>query len=193
MREVPKITIRSDSDLFKSLQQKFEQEAEKEAALAAEKIRKEILDKRAKEDAQRKAYLDSIKYYENEKIEFKNKNLRDNIIRIAQRRNKLYDKIKKLYEQEKDNIEELKNKCSHEMVLERRTSWKDEYDSWHDGCYERKCLECFLVEESNYKVDEYSYERSNKRYSKLEKSQVVILRSLIDGKEFQLEFEDLKF
>ena len=69
------------------------------------------------------------------------------------------------------------------MVLERETSWKDEYDQWCKGNNERKCLECFLVEQGNYRNE----------YDRLNKSTVVLLRQTIDNKEFELEFDDLKW
>ena len=71
------------------------------------------------------------------------------------------------------------------MVLERKTSYLDEYDSWNDGPKERKCVECFLTEQ------EKRYE--DKPYDDLNESKVVLLRRTIDDKEYELEFDDLKW
>src|SRR5208282_6230111 len=81
--------------------------------------------------------------------------------------------------------QQLQEKCSHQMVIEHQTSWQDEYESYHDGHYERKCVECFLVEESTYHPTHRNYGSGDysRVYAKLLHSQVVRLRRVVDGKE----------
>jgi hypothetical protein len=175
--------INKDSDFWKSINKANELDPEKAAAQAAERARKEVLDKIAERDAVRKAFLDSLRYIE--KLEFKTQVLRDQIKECEIHRAELSRQSGAAWAKEERLIKEIQNVCTHDLCIEIRTSYRDEYDSWHDGHYERKCIECFLVEES----DGYGC----KKYNKLEKSQVILLRKVVEDKEFQLEFDDLKW
>lgn len=183
MKEVHKIIRKEGSDFWKNMQKaagSVEEDAEKAATEAADRARKEVLAKAAKRAAEDKAYRDSLKEYD--KLEFNTHILRELIQQNANNRKALHDEINELWKIEKAKIAELQSQCKHEMVIERRTSWTDEYSQWHEGPHERKCVECFLVEEQKHEG-----------YVKLAKSQRVLLRRIVDGKEYELEFDDLKW
>jgi hypothetical protein len=191
----PKIAINKESEFWKSMQKaagSVEEEAEKAANEAAERARKEVLAKAAKRDAEHKAYLNSIHDYDS--FYFPSDKERGAIGKSIARRIDLQKLVNNEYAIQSSLEKQIRESCCHDMVLERRTSYRDEFDSWHDGNYERKCIECFLIEESVHKIDSRYYEScTSKKYSKLEKSRVVLLRKTIDGKEFELEFDDLKW
>jgi len=191
MRPVQKITINKDSDFWKSIQKSAELDAEEAATKAAARARKETLERAEKLAAEKQAYLDSIRHYD--KLEFKNEKIREQIQEcIALRAD--YSKLSSDQWQKQEELrKKLQAQCSHDMVIEMRTSYRDDYDSWHDGHYERKCIECFLVEQSDSLPGQRGYDFSRDKYKKLEKSQVVLLRKTVDGKEYELEFEDLKW
>jgi hypothetical protein len=180
MKEVHKIVIKEGSDFWKAMQKAANLDPEQAAAEAAERARKEVEAKIAKRDAERKVYLDSLKEYD--KLEFKSAPIRLRIEDSVANRKHLQKQVNEEYALQHRLEKEIQDSCSHEMVIERRTSWRDEYDQWHEGHYERKCVECFLVEE-----------QKNQGYVKLAKSQRVLLRRIVDGKEYELEFDDLKW
>ena len=190
MKQVGQIKIKEDSDLWKSIQKSRELDPEKAAARAAEKARKEVQEEIAKREAERKAYLDSLRFLEN--LEFKTQNLRDQIKKCEARRAKLRKQASEEWDKEEQLIKEIQKTCTHEMCIEMQITYKDEYDDWHDSHYERKCIECFLVEESSTPIN-YARFSSERKYHKLEKSQVVLLRQTVDDKEYELEFDDLKW
>jgi hypothetical protein len=181
MKQIGKIKINKDSDFWKQMQRAAELDVEKAAAAAAEHARKETQARIDKKAAQHKAFLDSLRYVD--KLEFRNERLREQIRESVKDRAKLQEQISAKWVIEDAIRHELEVKCLHDMVLERETSWKDEYDQWCKGNNERKCLECFLVEQGNYRNE----------YDRLNKSTVVLLRQTIDNKEFELEFDDLKW
>lgn len=183
MKEVHKIVINEDSDFWKSMREVANLDAEKAAAKAAEQARKETLARAEKRASEHKAYLESIKDYD--KLEFKHESLRVAIKEIQTQNNKYYAKISENNKSQCNFINDLQNKCCHLLVIERKTSYRDEYDSWHDGPKERKCVECFLEEKEERYVEE--------PYEILGNSQVVLLRKTVDEKEFELEFDDLKW
>lgn len=190
MRQVGKITIKPDHPWAKEANI----DAEAAATAAAEKARKEVLERAAQRAAAEKAYRDSLKNYD--KLEFKTQDLRDSIVASRTRRAELNAQVSEEWKRQEHYRTQLQDKCSHQMVIEHRTTWCDEYDSYHDGHYERKCIECFLVEESDYRVDERGYGRTSshsKKYHKLEAAQIVLLRRTIDSKEYELEWDDLKW
>lgn len=188
MREVYTIKINPDSDFAKSAVRQDDPEAA--ALAAAERARREVQDRLTRQEAERKSYADSLRYLD--KIEFKNEKLRRSI-GLSQ---KILIEYKALISEEYDvkvsAIKELQKLCEHKEVIEQQTSYKDEYDDWHSGHWERKCIECFLVEESSYHTSSRAYGGTNK-YSKLEKATPILLRKIVDGKEYQLEFDDLKW
>lgn len=187
MRQVPRITINPDHPWAKEAKI----DAEQAATAAAERARKEVLERAAQRAAADKVYLDSIRHYD--KLKFKNEELIEHIRHSSVRHGELLTQASEEWKRGDHYRKELQAKCSHDLVLEHRTSYTDEYEQWHDGHYERKCVECLLEEESSYRVDECNYSYGRKKYAKLEKSQVVLLRKTIDGKEFELEFDDLKW
>jgi hypothetical protein len=191
MKPVQKITINKDSDFWKSMQKAAELDADEAATRAAARARKETLERAEQRAAEKKAYLDSIRHYD--KIEFKDRLLRTQIQECIDQRAELSILSSKAWQKQETLRKELQTKCSHDMVLEMRTTWEDEYGSYHDGHYERKCVECFLIEKSDYSIDSRSYSNGREKYHKLEKSQVVLLRKTVDGKEYELEFDDLKW
>jgi len=191
MKPVQKISIKEGSDFWKSMQKSAELDADKAAEQAAERARKETLERAEKRAAEKKAYLDSIRHYD--KIEFKDGLLRTQIQECIDRRAELNNLASKEWQKQEGLRKELQTKCSHDMALEMRTFYEDEYGSYHDGHYERKCIECFLVEKSDSLPGSRSYDYSREKYKKLEKSQVVLLRKTVDGKEYELEFDDLKW
>jgi hypothetical protein len=173
----PKITINIDSDFWKSMQEAANLDAEKAATKAAEQARKETLARAAKRDAEHKAYLDSI--YEYDAFIFPSDKEQGAIRESIARRLDFQKLVSKEYAIQDSLEKKIKESCCHDMVIERKTSYRDEFDYWHEGPYERKCVECFLVEEQGY--------------SKLKKSRVILLRRIVDGKEYELEFDDLKW
>jgi hypothetical protein len=193
MRQVGKITIKEDSEWGKALRRDAEVDAEQAATAAAEKARKEVLDRASKRAAEAKVYRDSIRYYD--RLTFENQGLIDSILASRARRQELDTQSSEEWKRQEHYRQQLQEKCHHQMVIEHQTSWQDEYESYHDGHYERKCVECLLVEESTYHPNErnYGYSRASKVYVKLLNSQVVLLRKTIDGKEYELEFDDLKW
>lgn len=193
MREVHKITINPNSEFWKSVKESANLDAEKAASAAADRARKEVLARAEKQAAERKAYLDSIKHYD--KIEFKTQELRDKIEDCIAQRNELSKKSTDIWYLQEEYRKKIQTICTHEMVIERRTSYRDEYDDWHEGHYERKCIECFLEEKSEYSAGDKRYGKytGDSKYHKLENSQVVLLRKTVNGKEYELEFDDLKW
>lgn len=191
MRQVGKITINPDSDFGKLLLKDAEVDAEQAATAAAKRARKEVLDRAARRAAEDKAFRESLKYYD--KITFANQNLRDSIQDSKKRRDELNAQASEEWKRQEHYLKQLQEKCSHQMVIEHRTSWQDEYESYHDGHYERKCVECFLVEQSTYHPTDrnYGFGGNAKIYAKLISSQVVRLHKTVDGKEYELEFDDL--
>lgn len=192
MREVRKITINPDSDFWKSIKESANIDAEKAATAAADRARKEALARAEKIAAEKKAYLDSIRHYD--KLEFKTEELRQKILQHNKRRAELQAQVSAEWAKEENLRKDLQRVCSHDLVIEMRTTYRDDYDNWHDGHYERRCVECFLTEKSDYAMNERGYGHSfDKKYHKLEKSTVVLLRKTVDGKEYELEFDDLKW
>jgi hypothetical protein len=191
MRPVQKITINKDSDFWKSMQKAAELDADKAAEQAAARARKETLERAEQRAAEKKAYLDSIRHYD--KLEFKTEILREKIRQHGKHRAELQAQVSAEWSKEENLRKDLQRVCTHDLVLETRTSYRDDYDSWHDGHYERKCIECFLVEKSDEQPGTRRYEYSKDKYRLLEKSQVVLLRKTVDGKEYELEFDDLKW
>lgn len=193
MKEVGKIVIKKDSDFWKSMQKIINEDAEEAAAKAAERARKEVLERAEKRAAEKKAYEDSLRDYDS--YPFENKALRAKISKCRDRISKLNAQLSKEYSEVEKLRKELQSKCSHKEVIEMRTKWTDEYEQWHDGHYERKCIECHLVEKSDYPVGDkkYGYFSEESKYHKLEKSQVVLLRKKVGNKEFELEFKDLEW
>lgn len=190
MKKTSKIIRKPDSDFWKEMEAAATQfNAEKAATEAAERARKETLERAARYEAAQKAYLDSIKYYDD--LTFDNSDIIGEINKSKEEINSLQIQLSEVYLKKKNLFEKLKRKCSHKMVLERRTSWTDEYGDWHEGNSERKCIECLLEEESTYPVESRSY-GSNKKFDHLEKSQVVNLRRIINGVEYELEYDDIK-
>jgi hypothetical protein len=192
MRKAGKIQIKQGSNFWNMIH-KDDKDIEEAAAEAADHVRKELLDKAAKKAAEQKAYQDSIHYYDRISFAKPSQILRDKIIKCRDKYNEFETKQSIEWAKLEEFRKELQEKCLHEMALEIRTSYKDEYDQWHEGHYERKCIECFLVEESDYGVGDRLYSYGRKKYNKLEKAKVVELRETINGEEFQLEFEDLKW
>jgi hypothetical protein len=189
MKEIRTIKINPDSDFWKATKRQDDPEAA--AVLAAERARKEVEERNAKREAERKAYLGAIRYHDF--LQFKTQELRDQIMECEERRDNLRLQQSQEWEKQSALLQKVQNLCLHEMCLEKRTSYTDEYGGWHDGHYERKCIECFLVEESDRLVTDNYYEKSRKKYNKLEKAVVVMLRKVVDDKEFELEFDDLKW
>jgi len=184
MKEVgPKISIKEGSEFWKSMQEAANLDAEKAATRAAEQARKETLARAAQRTAEKKAYLDSLVNYDELKSD--HESLKLAIKECAIQNKKLYEKISENSKSQKTYQDTLQCKCYHSMVIERKTSYRDEYDSWHDGPRERKCVECFLTEQEERHVE--------KPYDDLNDSRVVLLRRTIDGKEYELEFDDLKW
>lgn len=191
MKPINPIRIKEGSEFWKSMQDAANQDAEAAAASAAERARKEVLEKAEKRASETKAYLDSIRHYD--KLEFKNQDIRQKIENCVARRAEIAKLASDAWIQQDEFHKELKAKCTHDMCIEIRTTYRDEYDNYHDGHYERKCIECFLVESSDYAYSSRSYRNGRETYKKLEKSQVVLLRKTVDGKEYELEFDDLKW
>lgn len=193
MKQVGKIIINKDSDFGKSLLKEAEVVAEEAAALAAERARKEVLARATQRAAAQKAFQDSLKYYD--QLAFKNQNLIDSILASRARRSELDAQSHEEWKRQEHYHKQLQEQCFHEMAIEHRTTWSDEYDTYHDGDYERKCVECLLVEESSYHPSERNYGLGSrsKVYSKLLNSQIVRLRKMVDGKEFELEWDNLKW
>lgn len=191
MKKVGKIIIKKDSEFWKSMQEVANQDAEKAAAQAAERAKKEVLERAERRAAEKKAYEDSLRDYDS--YPFENKTLITKLNNCYARISKLNAQLSKEYGEVEKLRKELQNKCSHKEVIERGTKWTDEYDQWHDGHYERKCVECHLVEKSDYPVSDkkYGYFSEESKYHKLEKSQVVLLHKTVGDKEFELEFDDL--
>lgn len=183
MKEVRKIVVKEDSDFWKSIKEAANLDAEKAAEKAAEQARKETLARAEKRATEHKAYLDSIKNYD--KLDFKNGAKRARIEDSVKNRLALQKQVNEEYAIQSRLEAEIQESCAHEMVLERRSSYRDEYDTWHDGPKERKCIECFLTEQEKH------YEE--KPFNNLSKSKVIFLRRIIDDKEYELEFEDLKW
>lgn len=190
MKQVGKIVIKPNSDFWKTQNKTIEQEAEEAANAAAQRARKEVLERAAAREAARKAYLDSIRYVD--KLQFKNQSLLDKIAKVNDRIRSLNDKLHLEFDKVRALREELQKNCSHDEVIERTTKYTDEYEQWHDGHSERKCLECHLVEESSYPRDDRMYTYGSKKYDRLENSKVVLLMQKSGDKEFQLEFNDIK-
>jgi len=187
MKQIGRITLNPDHPWAKEAKI----DAEQAATAAAERARKEVLDRATKRAAEEKAFRDSIKYYD--KLKFVNQDLINSVLASKKRRDELNAQASEEWKRQEHYRQQLQGKCSHEMVIEHRTTWTDEYDSYHDGHYERKCAECFLVEQSDQHPSEhnYGYGSRTKVYTKLLNSQVVLLRKVVDGKEFELEFNDL--
>jgi hypothetical protein len=168
--------------LYKSMGFSNEElDPDKAAEIAAERARKETLEKIARKKATDQAYLDSLCNYD-EQV-FETGSIRESIIEARKELNKLHKKYIDVYKKLDTKVKELQTKCSHGKVIERKTSYSDEYGTWHDGPMERKCIECFLVEQDDYED----------HYCGLAKSKVVILRTEKDGETYILEFDDLKW
>lgn len=191
MREVHGIKIKPDSDFWKSMKEAANLDAEKAATQAAERARKETLERAERIAREKQAFLDSIRYLN--KLEFKTQEIRKEIQECERRREEYRRKGSVEWAHQDELQKKLQATCTHDLVLERLTHYKDEYDSWHEGHHERKCIECFLVEESDYNVGDRSYGHGRRKFNKLEKSQAILLRKMVDGKEFELEFDDLKW
>lgn len=189
MKEIHGIRINPDSDFWKSMKEAANLDAEKAAAQAAERARKEALERAERIAKEKKAYLDSIRYID--KLEYKTEEIRKEVQECSRRREEYKRKASVEWEHQEIARKKLQAFCTHDLVIERKTTYTDEYGDWHDGHLERKCVECFLVEESDYAVNDRRYGDHRRKYNKLEKSQPVLLRKVIDGKEFELEFSDL--
>lgn len=136
---------------------------------------------------------DPPQIFDIDKLTFKHSLFQLKLKKLIDRRQKLYDKAKEIQSKVIDITKIFQDKCLHQMCLEKRTSYKDEYDDWHDDHFERKCIECLLTEKSSYLINDIYYKSSDTKYDKLEKSQVVQLRKIIDNEEYEVEFEDLKY
>lgn len=189
MKQVKPLIRNEESDFWKDMREAAQLDADKAAEHAAAQARKETLERAEKRAAEEKAYLDSIRDYD--KLTFKSKALKKKIVQTNAAIKLLYHQAATKNKELVDYRKELQTQCAHEMVLEKRESYMDEYHYSHDGNYVRKCVECLLEEQSTFKFGTKSY-GSNKKFDKLEKSQVVILRRTLDGKEFELEFDDLQ-
>jgi hypothetical protein len=116
-----------------------------------------------------------------DKLICKQRGLRTRITSLRAKHKALTSKASEIWKKSDELLKRLQNKCPHQYCLERKTSWRDEYDSWHDGYPERKCVDCFLKENSDWKG-----------YQKLDKSTVIELVTHQGEKIFSLEFEDLE-
>lgn len=110
----------------------------------------------------------------------KHKGLRIKIASLLDKYRDLKARAAAIWQKQNELLKQMQSKCDHQYTLERKTSWRDEYDSWHDGYPERKCIDCFLEEKSNHIG-----------YQKLAKSTVIELITNKEDKIFSLEFEDL--
>ncbi len=192
MKEVAgKVVIKKDTDFWKSMQKVLNEDPEEAAAKAAERARQEVIERNKKRAAEQKAYEDSLRDYDS--YPFENKVIRAKINKCRDRIGKLNAKLSKEYKEAADLRKELQSKCSHKEVIERGTTWQDEYEEYHPGYFQRKCIDCGIMEESSYRVNDRSYEHGSKKYDRLEKSQVVLLRKKVGNKEFELEFKDLEW
>jgi hypothetical protein len=180
----PAVKLKEGSDLWNLMKERENLDPEKEAQKAAEAARKRAqaeLDKRA---AEHQAYLDSLRYIE--KMEFKTADIRRTLEVYHSQYNELKEQASKQWSLVDKTRKELQEKCTHDLVIERQTRYNDEYDQWHDGPMQRKCIECYLVEEN------YDYSLS-KKYDKLRNSKVILLRRTINGEVYEVEFDDLKW
>jgi hypothetical protein len=119
--------------------------------------------------------------FNGEKVILKQKGLKVKIVSLEEKYNKLTAQASTIYQKKTELVNRLQSKCEHELCLERTTSYKGEYDEWHNNYPERKCVDCFLVDKSNYNG-----------YNKLKNSQVIELVIKKEDKVFSLDFEDLK-
>jgi hypothetical protein len=115
-----------------------------------------------------------------DKVVIKHKSLRNRIAALLVKHKALTTKASEIWQKQYELLKQMQSKCKHELVLERKTSWRDEYDDWREGYPERKCIDCFLEEKSNHDG-----------YKKLAKSTVIDLITKDGDKIFSLEFEDL--
>lgn len=185
------IKVKKGSDLWNLIKERENLDPEKEAQKAADFARKKAQAELDEREIKRKAYLDSLCYYE--KLEFANQDLRSKIEFCCRQYEKLQSQAGQESRKSKEILKELQEKCSHDMSIEKRTTYTDEYDQWHDGHFERKCIECFLVEKSDYLPSDRSFAYGHKKYVKLLKSKVVLLRKTINGEVYEIEFDDLKW
>jgi hypothetical protein len=127
-------------------------------------------------------YPDPVPRYElgSEKVLVKHKGLRDKINSLLNKYRKLTDQASEIWNKQNILMKQMQGKCAHDLVLERKTSYRDEYDSWHDGYPERKCIDCFLVETED-----------RDGFKKLAKSTIIELIIHKEDKIFSLEFEDV--
>lgn len=180
----PPIKLKEGSFLADLIRERENLDPEKEAQKAAEAARKKAqaeLDKRA---AEHQAYLDSLRFFE--KMEFKTADIRRTLEVYLSQYNELKERASKQWSLVDQTRKELQEKCTHDLAIQRQTRYNDEYGDWHDGPMERKCIECYLVEEN------YDFSLS-KKYDKLRNSKVILLRRTINGEVYEMEFDDLKW
>jgi len=166
--------------------------AEQEAEAAAQRTRKEVLDRAQRQAEQQEAYQKSLRNYD--QLQFAQPKLLDKISKCKETVAKLDEKLSEEWGKIRTLTNELRANCQHLEVVEHQSSYKDEYDSWCDGNWERKCVECLLLEESVYHPSDRYYDTINgkqKKFVKLEKSKVVVLYRVVDGKEVKMKFEEL--
>ena len=116
-----------------------------------------------------------------DKLVIKHKGLRTRIASLLEKYRNLTARASTIWQKQNELLQQMQFKCDHQYVLERTTSYRDEYDEWHNGYPERKCIDCFLVEKSLCDG-----------YKKLDKSTVIELIMNQGEKIFSLEFEDLQ-
>src|ERR1700679_2147141 len=145
MKKIARIKIKEGSSFMKMIEESINIDPEKIAAEAAERARKEATERLNKRKAEQKAYLESIRHYD--ELVFINEPLREKILKLESRIATLNKQLSAENKKKEETRKQLQAKCLHDMVLERRTTYKDDYDNWHDGNYERKCLEFVVTEE----------------------------------------------
>ena len=187
MKKVSPISINKNSVLWKMLEKEQERDLDKIAQEAADKARKEAIEGEKRRKEIKQAYINSLQYYD--KMSFANETLRNKVSEAIRNRWLAYQEYNICDKKEKLLIKQMQDECNHDMVVEQNVSYENDVND--HNYYERKCIACFLIEKSDLLIEEYSHHRYGKRYDKLLKSQVVVLRSIINGEEYELEFNDV--
>jgi hypothetical protein len=118
--------------------------------------------------------------FNSDKLVVQHKSFRIKIGSLLKKYRDLTARASIIWKKQSELLQQMQSKCNHEYVLERKTSYRDEFDYWYDGYPERKCIDCFLEEKSD-----------RDGYKKLAKSTVIELIMTKGDKVFSLEFEDV--
>jgi len=130
--------------------------------------------------------LNSIQDYDADSLPVFEPKMQERIEKISKKLNDLNLKTRQTIDKKSALIKQLQNKCQHEECLEEETTYRDEYDSYHDGPKIRFCIKCF------YKEAEYGYSSVRKNFEVLKNSKIVRLYKIIDNKKYELEIKDLE-